>query len=227
MATLLTAAADLLDWANRPSSETGMLDRAKSSINKAIRWSNRSHPFKYAERAARITYPGEAFMVDLNSVCDGRIIGLNTVQIVSSGGYAGFPIKVTSYEELQAQRRRAFDNSPSDVVTDHVREATSATESHSGFLLGTSIGLFPRPGTSAVELLVTYNSLLPELTADGDTNFILEYGYDFILTKALQKFNLYLKADRRVEVTNEQIQNEWESFKAWDRSVISSHALSV
>ena len=227
--TFLELSTELLDWANRPIDETGMLTRAKSCINSAVLWANRSHSFKYAEKCMRVTYPANAFMIDLASLASNRVIGLNTIQVVSTGAFVGYPINIIEYENLQSKRRQSFKSAPLDsfstTVIDRTASAIAITDGACGFTLGTSLGLFPTP-VQNVELLITYNSLVDTLVNDADTNFFLDFGRDFILSKALQKFNTYMKADKRVEVNAEQLANEWESFKNWNNSVVNSHAIS-
>jgi hypothetical protein len=218
-------ATELLSWANRPTDEDGMMVRAKACINDAVLWANRSHAFKYAEKVMRLTYPAGAFMVDLNSMVDRKVVGINTVQLVTPGEFSGYPIEVCSYEGLQTLRRRNYRTSGICYAgDDKTAIAIKNTDGYAMFTLGTSVGLFPKPSVD-LELLVTYNGLIDQSVLDTDTNFMYEFGHDFILTKALQKFNTFIKADKRIDVTDAQLSMEWESMKSWNLNVSYSHAV--
>ena len=62
---------------------------------------------------------------------------------------------------------------------------------------------------------------LPKLEHDSDTNFILLYGYDYMLYRSLQELNFYIKEDQRFEINMVLLREAANSLMAWDMSLIS------
>lgn len=236
MATFLELQTELLSKANRSTTEADAVAEAKLCINDAIRWANRSNPFKYAERSASFSIDGNSFVYSLSSLCDGTIIGINTIQRVNTvEDFWGYPIELLSIEQLNRRRYRAFQKEPSvgrdASLGDRVSQETAFdctlknTDGFCAFLLGQSIGFYPKPA-STTYFFITYNSQLVELSADADTNFFTEIGRDFILTKALQSFYYFLKEPAKADALKAKIATDWESLLQWDQRITYSHALS-
>jgi hypothetical protein len=238
--TFLEAQTELLSYANRPIAEPGMQDRAKSCINDAILFSNRSCNFKYAERAASVVYPAGASYVDLGSLCDGKVLGLVTIQRVLGTNFYGQPLELVSFEKLHMKRFNGFraqtaydveiSNPQANInngydTTNRYDLGIQATDGYVPFLLGKGMGLYPTP-SAAVNLMITYNGKLNKLVNDTDTNFFLDDCSDFIITKALQKMFLYLKDRNSAVALNDQIAAEWETLKSWNNNITYSHAIS-
>lgn len=230
--TFIEVVNELLDWANRPQSDTAALARAKACINDAILWANRSHRFKMADRMSTIVYPANAAFVNLGVVCDGGTVGsLSTIQMVAdAAGTSGRAIPLTSYGELQNRR---FNSDSMDGVspmyvtrplTDSALNFDRMVQSnwtYIAFLMGDKFGLYPKP-TVNVNLAITYNLIFPKLVADSDTNFFLDYCKDFIISKALQRFNIFLKDDARIVISESQIESDWKSLIRWDDEVLTN-----
>lgn len=236
MATFLELRTELLSKANRSSTETEVVTEVNSCINDAIRWANRGNPFKYAERAATITIDGSAYYYDIGALCDGKIIGINSIQRVADATkFWGYPIEVMSMEQINrrryqsSQRRSAPGRYASE--NDRLSEETSFdlstadTDGMVAFLLGTSIGFYPKP-TSQNTFVITYNSLLNPLVNDVDTNFFTEVGKDFVVVKALQSLYYYLKEPAKAKSLDDKIVLDWESLIKWDQRAAYSHAIS-
>jgi hypothetical protein len=236
MATFLELRTELLSKANRSSTETEVVTEVNSCINDAIRWANRGNPFKYAERASSITIDGSSYFYDVGSLCDGKLIGINSIQrIADTSKFWGYPLEILTMEQVNTRRYRSSQMrsapgryaSDSDRMTEETSFdiSTADTDGMVCVLLGTSIGFYPKP-TSQQHFMITYNSLLNPLANDGDTNFFTEIGKDFIVTKALQSLYYYLKEPKKAADLNDKVVLDWEALLKWDQRAAYSHAIS-
>lgn len=62
---------------------------------------------------------------------------------------------------------------------------------------------------------------LPRLLRDTDTNFIMEYGTDFILYKAVELLNFHVKEDERFGITTRLLNDSFNSLIQWDATHVS------
>lgn len=225
MANFLQAQTDLLDYWNRPSSE--MLTQAKREINLALKWLQRKRAFKMTERLIRATIPADSLHVNIADACDGSPRNILSVQrLASVSGTSGRVVKLHSYESIICDRRmyqRLHEPSDAEFETpsDPFGHSDHITSNEGGilFLLGANnFGIYPT-NASDVYLLVHLHVWLPELSADGDTNFFLDYAYDLVLARAMITGNIYFKEDRRLSVTAEVMADEYNALVAWDNSI--------
>lgn len=220
---------DLLDTINRPASDG--LVAVKREINAAIMQTQRRHKFKYAERLIRLTYPANADTVNITEACDGLPRDYIVLQSLSEANAPmGQHIDFMSYGYLFNDRRNwnrtqvvgideyAPINSPNSG--DPSTHAAYVQNLHKfyAFILNKQIGLYPRP-TSDVYLLLNLHVWLPKLVNPTDTNFFLDYCYDYIHMLALRKLHIFYKMDARYQVTNEEVQEAWADVQAWDGSI--------
>lgn len=228
MPTFSDAYGDILDYINRPASE--MLTQAKREIRNTLLWMQRIHKFQMCERLVRLTYPASQVTVDITEACDGRPRDFLNFQLLGSAtSTSGSFLKAKTYNELMQERfkyerskdptgNEFRDSTPEDDQTfaNHVRSFSDGYV----FLSGKNIGLFPTP-TVDKYLLINLHVWLAELSADDDTNFLLENCYDFVLLKSLKRFNIYLKDEGRLPITNEEVTDGWVSVTQWDSEVMS------
>lgn len=228
--TFLEVYTELLDWAGRSVQEPGMLTRAKACVNDAILYANRSHKFRMAERMSIITYPTNASFVDLGLVCDGGTVsGVSTVQLISSPEQRiGKTIPLMNYAELQNRRYESQNKVGSYQIEAAVNQQTTyfdsmitSTYNHIAFLQGDKFGLYPTPAQERY-ILLTYNALFPPLVNDLDTNFFLTFCKDWVISKSLQRFNMYLKDDQRIPISDAQIKDDWNSLIRWDDEMLTN-----
>lgn len=62
---------------------------------------------------------------------------------------------------------------------------------------------------------------LPRLVREEDTNFLLTYGFDFIMYRAIIEINFFIKEDERFQVNLAMVTDAWNSLMVWDASLIS------
>jgi hypothetical protein len=62
---------------------------------------------------------------------------------------------------------------------------------------------------------------MPRLLKEEDTNFLLLYGFDFIMYRAIIEINFFIKEEERFQVNSAMVADAWNSLLAWDASLIS------
>lgn len=235
--TFATAYAALMSMINRPTSETTVLAAAKLEINNAISYLQRNHSFVYAERISEVSITANAQYVSMAAPATGTILRsvLSMQQLSATGALEGKPLKVKSFAQLQADRGRylarypAGDTAVYDGLTDFT-DVFSIEEAYRsdkiGFVMGQNIGLYPRQAT-AVPLLLHYSTWLAALSADGDTNFFLDYALDVVLMLAARRMHIYLKADNRYSVSKEEADANIATLIAWDSQLRETPMTSI
>ena len=215
--TLLDAQTALLDYVNRPASE--MAAQAKREINNALSWVQRQHEFKYTERLISVLYPANTLTMELTGACEGYPRNwLSFQELATASDTSGQLLELTSYAQIQAERgkfQRRF-GSP-DAEHSH-QEFTSDVHARRVFLSDKGFGLYPTP-VADVTLLINLHVILPRLSEDTDTNFLLDFGFDFIIDKALSRMNMFMKEDVHVPVSEEQMAKDFESLIQWDSQI--------
>lgn len=230
MPNFQNAYEDLMDMVSRPTSETTVLAAAKREINNAIRILQRRHCFVKTEEVDEGTYTAAAQFVDFTTLLPSvtALRSLGSVQILTAtGALEGKPVKILSYAQLQSLRMRVMNKMPAgasitfDGVTDFL-DALSLEESFRpdkiAIVTGTQLGLYPRQN-EAINLLLHYYKWLPTLNATSDTNFFLDFAYDVVLTIALRRMHIYMKADSRYVVAKEEVDSAIADLIAWDTSL--------
>lgn len=232
MSTYLEAQDELLDWINRPASE--MRVRAKSIINQTILWMQRKHQFHFAERLIRVTYPANSFKLDITTACDGRPRDYKNIQLLSqASSNEGLNLYMKSYSSIMMEKFKYqrtsnpvdFDmrdfGSQSMPPVDEAAFSTFITRNHQHFAFfnGSDLGLYPTPQADKL-LLINLHVFLDTLSADDDTNFLLENCYDFIILKSLKRMNIFLKTEGRIPIPAEEVQDAWDSILQWDKEVM-------
>jgi len=225
MATFVTAYTDLLDYWNRPSAE--MLSQAKREINNAILWLQRKRPFKFTERLIRVTIPANAQMVSVSSACEGLPRNYISIEKLSAAANnAGLVMKIVSYDRIirdrkQYQMLHTSAEFAEDSLTDPFTFGDAISENDGGrmFLMGAdNIGIYPSQTVDSY-FLVHLNIWLPQLVADGDTNFFLTYAYDLVLFRALVNSSIYLKIDQRYATIKDDMVDQYQALVDWDDQV--------
>ena len=224
--TFGTAITDLLDYVNRPVSESGA--RAAREINNAIRLAQRRRIFKRTERLFKVTYPANALTINLTDAAGGLPRDFQTVQLLSeSGANFGLPLRIKTYDEIiseldKYQRTNVVDEFAVEGQDwDDPRRLPNFIQKihkYYGFLVNDQFGLYPTP-TQDVNLLFNLHIWLPTLEKDSDTNFFLEECYDYVTMSALAKLNLSLKHDARYPITAAELKFLWDSVEAWDGTI--------
>lgn len=224
MQTFQTAIDTLLDWANRSAGAEGMTASAKQCINNAIIWANRSHAFRYAERAAECEYGSGVPLLQYESAGLTDCLGLTSCQIkLVENSMFGNPLTLETHNSLFQQIKNQKDLGNGLNGGQNMARLTTKIGPYKIFIIGQAFGLFPTPQEN-VTLLLTYQQQLPRLVNPTDTNFLLNFGFDFIIQRAMFLMNYYLKDDQRLAFSAEVMEQEWRALKAWDLGIHNNYA---
>jgi len=224
----LETAEALLKYVRKP--EDVLLDQAKLEVNAACAWANRNYNFKYAEEVAVYTYTANSNFINiLDSNSNPKIVSIHSAQILSNTtSRDGTTIRVIEYEKLNEWKKKYQDRfvSVDPMTTSNNDFPTVISDNFPSILclMGKSIGLYPVP-TSDVNLMIHYNSMLPPLVNDSDTNFLLTYCWDLIISKAMMRMLMYLKDTEAnlVSLAASQVNVEFDSCKRWDSMLRNSN----
>lgn len=233
MATFLQVTTRILQLINRPSSEADVLAAVKASINDAVDYLQRNHAYALTEKLSTFVYPANALSVDLGTLCGGPLRDVISLQqLASSGTYEGKPIKIKSYAQIQADRRRyqrSHSTDPSEIFDPNVYGLTIEDGYRCdmiAWVMGQYIGMYPRP-SAATTFILHYHVWLPVMADDTDTNFYLTYCQDVIVTIALKRLHLFMKVDSRFAVSQAEVQTLVEGVLAWDSQIKENPATSI
>lgn len=223
------AYTDLMDQINRPLTETAVLASAKKRINEAVMIAQQERAMNYTQRLTKVPYPANTLMINLSTVCEGTLRDVMSVQVLGTVSDNGGDILFyKTYNQIQAARRKYQLKRASSVTEYDYLLSQFGHETYTGivhkyyaFSLANNIGLYPVP-TAAVNLLLHSHIWLPQLSADADTNFFLDFAYNVIMDIALQRMCVYMKEDNRYLVTQNQIDKQLSALRAWDSQVAES-----
>jgi hypothetical protein len=54
------------------------------------------------------------------------------------------------------------------------------------------------------------------------TNFLLDYCFDFMMFRSIYELNFYLKEDSRVELSDKLMENIWDNVQKWNATIIGN-----
>lgn len=86
---------------------------------------------------------------------------------------------------------------------------------------GRRVFITPQPEVKPYDLYFYCVKWMPRLVKDEDTNFLLEYGFDFILYRSILELNFFIKEDERFQVSQAMVGDAWNTVVAWDSSLVS------
>jgi len=131
-----------------------------------------------------------------------------------SGNYDGRPIPVISRwnDVARSARTQSTDFSTASQYTPS--DISLVVQGQQVYFTG-GVGA-QYPADSALDIVLDVVAWLPDLSADDDSDFTLNECGDYILLKAVQQLNFFLKEDERVQITNSAVKETYESVVVWD-----------
>ena len=153
--------------------------------------------FALGETLAELTYAAQSQTVAITGL---RSV-LSAQELTASGAFEGKPLRVFSYSQLQARRLSYYRTLPAGHVptydsptnlSDELSLETAFRQDRVAFIVGNSLGLYPRP-EAEVRLMVHRSIFLTELVNNNDTNYLLDYAFDVVTKLAVRGLNAYLR----------------------------------
>lgn len=75
-------------------------------------------------------------------------------------------------------------------------------------------------GATTVTVGLDVIKWMPDYSADGDTDFLLEHCYDYLTLRTVQMLNAFLKEDVRIPVNQVLLDHAWKSVRIWDTKLL-------
>ena len=187
------------------------------AANNAMRSGQKRHDFNFLAGSVQVSVDPDtgADWTSLTSVATNlrRIEGAFLVQ---TAGMA--PIRWTTRQNLANEVIRSNDRSvsrewyPTDA-TEYVTETIALVE-------GNKVYLHPKPEAATTVELTGY-TWLTDLAVVGDTNFMLEYGFDWVMWQTLVELNYYTKQfvarqEGNLPPPTQMAERAWLDLVQWD-----------
>lgn len=86
---------------------------------------------------------------------------------------------------------------------------------------GPEISLYPQPSTLPYTIPLRVVKYLSPLVNPDDTNYLLEYGYDYITYKSVKNLNFFLKEDQRFAISDSMLNESFQSLDQWNAELVS------
>lgn len=214
--TFLEAVTFILGATRRASSFTAV---AKLCINLAVKEATQLGAFNCVEDKEDITYPASTESITWGSTFLPNAQNIKAIYILGTDGKPSSKVNIFSYQRVLE------DELPRSEAERLLFDAqNSETTTYKAFIRGTTLGLYPEP-TEAVNLRVLFNTKLPTLVADADTNILLEHCEMLVLNLALQKCNVYIAEDEQFPVSERTIQRSLAAAQQWDNQFANANGI--
>ena len=181
---------------------------AKRAVNTACEELHRNVDLVYSYKQASGTYTANSVSVPFSTlITPDKALSIHLVETES-----GSIIRLVDFPTLQNEIRKYQALTASGNPSQTSRSAEVAS------VLGTSLKLFPTP-TTALPLFLTYKPILPLLTDDTDTNYLLTYLPSVVISKAIVNLALQLKDAELYELYNTELTTVMDNMKQWNSSL--------
>lgn len=129
-----------------------------------------------------------------------------------SGGQPLFSIDQVGYRRmLRRSAGRTIDENDPPPTAPYT--AYLVTQGNRLYLRGQGFG------TSSVTVTADVVYILADYSADGDTDFFLDRGTDWMLMATTQRLNFFLKDDERIPVNLALMDRAWAALMTWDGAI--------
>lgn len=210
--------------------------RIDRCLNMALMLAQQRHPFENNKDFGVGTYPANQFLVDVNALFSANNIkALHSVQLLDTAtDTRGVPLPIEPYEQLVERMRRWQGNYiPTLAINDidqmkaglmtEFEEYLRLQAPYIVFTRGKDFGLYPTP-TEDKYLLLHYTNFLSDLSADSDSNFLTESGWNWMMLQAVAYLNVGrmdpIKQSWIPLVSKNQLDVAWEAITRWDSSTV-------
>jgi hypothetical protein len=214
--TFLEAVTFILGATRRAASFTSV---AKLCVNLAVKEATQLGAFNCVESKEDITYPASTESITWGSTYLPSAQSIKAIYLLGTDSKPSSKVSIFSYQRVLEDElpKSEFERL---LVDSQNRETTT----YKAFIRGTTLGLYPEP-TEAVSLRVLYNTKLPTLVADADTNILLEHCEMLVLNLALQKCNVYIAEDEQFPISERTIQRSLAAAQQWDNQFANANGI--
>lgn len=199
--------ADLAFIVNRSPEDIG--DLAKLSVNMACKYLNRDMDFLYSYEQVAATYTSGAVLVPFSTLYATKdILSIHLIQLTSSGDI----VRLVDRGELN---KKILQN---QQVTESGTPVITSRSGMLGTVVGTNLMLYPTPA-SAVSLTLTCKMVIDDLVDDSDTNYLLTYMPDLVMSKARILLATYIADADKFALYSKELETTLPNTLGWNSSL--------
>jgi hypothetical protein len=195
------------------SFQSGSQNFADLAINNAVIYAQRNRDFQWLKGDVKIVCNPRGSMttaVDENNCTVKLKRIIKAYGAVEPGGHTDVAIPYLSRQSQIADVTNASQNnccySGLKVVHD-----------------GEYVYLSPRPEPIADPYTLYFHAVrwMPRLARPEHSNFLFDYGFDWLMYRSIVELNFFIKEDERFQVSAKMLDDAWRSLCAWDTSLVS------
>lgn len=186
------------------------IDLVGVAINNAKTYAQRTYDFKYLKKSFKFSVPEVAWN---NPTWRFRLtdeeLGLPPIKKIISAIGNEYDLPIVTEQIFRNRKRARFmkGGGDADLVSCLVLEGDEIYLNNVVFQEGDVISL------QGIEWLPDYENA-------GDTDFLMTYGKDYLLYKAMNEINYFLKEDERFGVSQKVLNDAWASLISWDSAFL-------
>lgn len=76
--------------------------------------------------------------------------------------------------------------------------------------------------TLSADIIITGQTYSIAYVDGAQTNFLLDYCFDYMMFRTIYELNFYLKEDSRVELSDKLMESIWENVQKWNETIIGN-----
>jgi len=188
-------------------------DALEVAINSAKRGAQLLHDFEYCRTtcsfAVNLT-SGALVSSGVDTVDDVTVRDVKRIEAAAlSGEQPLYTLDQVSYRRY-VRRRTGLTTDEIDPPPSPPYVAMLVTQNNRIYLKGSSLS------GSSVNIVADVVYFLDDYAVDGDTDFFLTRGTDWMLMAVAQRLNFFLKDDERIPVNTALMRERWNDLLAWD-----------
>lgn len=209
----------------------GSFDMLQLACNNAKNYCQRSVDLEFARQFAQVT---SVSLANGGLLTDATLFGSATTLVIKSierafvntSADGQFPIDIISRDAYTRRLQRRFAN---------VRTIEQAAEVYSGVRstnlvlvqYGQRFYVYPASsnvfgGASTIDVFFDVIEWLPDMVNNSDTNFLLDYCFDFLMYRSIYELNFFLKEDQRVGISSALLDDVWKNVINWNKTIVGN-----
>lgn len=193
------------------SFQTGTVNFVDTAINNAIIYAQRKCDFEWNKALVSVSCDPTGRIDKAVEIDTGETVKLK--KIIKALGSVN--------PGLANNRSLPYLSRTSQIADDTLRKQNHCCD-NSPRVIHDGIKVYHTPLIEGKHNLFFYAiKWMPRLVKESDTNFLLDYGFDFIMYRSIIELNFFIKEDERFQVSNALVSDAWNTLTAWDASLIS------
>ncbi len=213
----------------------GTLDLLGLCINQARKYAEKKADFEFSKAKAKlgdVPFVTGALFADITDLEDNPISVRGIQQAWNADGAFNKirSMEVMSSQAYQFRLQRRDMMTTVDAVNFNQQPYNTSPFPPTLVLHGTKLYVYPEDATLYAATTVNLRldvltwlpdyELIPDDEDDTQTDFIMEFGSDWLIYNSLIRLNFFLKEDQRVQIEAAVMKDAFESLKQWNDSLV-------